>query len=84
MAVRFVLGRAGTGKTRYCIDAALAELDADAPRIPGEADRRLLLIVPEQASFQTEKALASRCARRGYWRAEVLTFSRLAQRVVED
>ena len=84
MAVRFVLGRAGAGKTRYCIDAALAELDADAPRLPGEADRRLLLIVPEQASFQTEKALASRSARRGYWRAEVLTFSRLAQRVVED
>ena len=43
MAVQFILGRSGTGKTSYCIKAivnALAE--------PGE--QRLILLVPEQAT----------------------------------
>lgn len=75
MAVRFVLGRAGTGKTRHCLDAILAELDQPSGEFP------LLLIVPEQASFQMERALAARSTRRGYSRAEVLSFSRLAARV---
>ena len=40
MAVTFVLGRAGTGKTRHCLDAILGEL--------GNTDdtRRLVLLVP--------------------------------------
>src|SRR5262245_25575267 len=78
MAVRFVLGRAGTGKTRHCLDAILAELDRPT------GDHPLLLIVPEQASFQMERALAARSARRGYFRAEVLSFSRLATRVLDQ
>ena len=78
MPVTFVLGRAGTGKTRYCLDALLAELSK-----PGES-RRLILIVPEQASFQMERTLALRCPRHGYWRAEVLSFSRLARRVFSE
>ncbi|MBU0616823.1 MAG: PD-(D/E)XK nuclease family protein [Planctomycetes bacterium] len=78
MAVTFILGRAGTGKTRHCLDALLAELQK-----PDES-RRLLLLVPEQASFQMERALAVRARGHGYWRAEVLSFSRLARRVFED
>jgi len=75
MAVTFILGRAGTGKTRYCVDALLAELARpDDPR-------RLVLLVPEQASFQMERVLATRAPGGGYWRAEVLSFSRLARRV---
>lgn len=78
MAVRFVLGRAGTGKTRHCLDTIAGELGR-----PSE-DQPLLLIVPEQASFQMERALAARAARRGYSRAEVLSFSRLSTRVFDQ
>lgn len=78
MAVTFILGRAGTGKTRACLDALVAELSRAG------ADRRLLLLVPEQASFQMERALALRAAGGGYTRAEVLSFSRLAQRVLDE
>ena len=78
MAVTFVLGRAGCGKTRYCVDALLSELDQPAD------ERRLIFLAPEQASFQMERALATRAARGGYWRAEVLSFSRLTQRVLSD
>ncbi len=75
MSVRFIIGRAGTGKTRHCIDAILAEHNAPTH------DRPLLLLVPEQASFQMERELALRSHRRGFSRAEVLSFSRLARRI---
>lgn len=75
MSVRFIIGRAGTGKTRHCIDAILAEHNAPTH------DRPLLLLVPEQASFQMERELALRSLRRGFSRAEVLSFSRLARRI---
>ncbi|MBI5863003.1 MAG: PD-(D/E)XK nuclease family protein [Planctomycetes bacterium] len=78
MAVRFVLGRAGVGKTRHCLDSILRELDEPTHAGP------LLLLVPEQATFQMERELALRARRRGYSRAEVLSFSRLARRVIGE
>lgn len=78
MPVTFILGRAGAGKTRWCLDAILAELEDP------HSDRRLIFLVPEQASFQMERALALRSSCGGYWRAEVLGFSRLARRVLEE
>ena len=78
MATRFILGRGGTGKTRACLDAILAEL-----RQP-EYRRRLILLVPEQASFQMERALAGRAPGGGYTDATVLSFSRLARVVLDE
>lgn len=78
MSVRFILGRAGAGKTRFCLDAILAEQNAPTH------DRNLILLVPEQASFQMERELALRSTCRGFSRAEVLSFSRLARRVIDQ
>lgn len=78
MAVTFVLGRAGAGKTRYCLDAILADLSRSA------SGERLIFIVPEQASFQMERKLATRSPRGGYSRAAVLSFSRLASEALEQ
>lgn len=78
MAVQFLFGRAGAGKTHACIAAiarALAEPDDG---------RRLILITPEQASAQMERALALAAPGGGYARAEVLSFTRLALRVLGD
>lgn len=75
MAVRFVLGRAGSGKTRHCIDAVAAALRDGPPH------ERLLLLVPEQAAFQMERALAERCESGGFVGASVMGFSRLAEQV---
>ncbi len=77
MGVTFVLGRAGAGKTRWCLDALLAELAR-------EDDRRLILLVPEQASLQMERTLALRAPGGGYSRAAVLSFTRLATRVFDE
>lgn len=77
MAVNFILGRSGTGKTRACLDGAL-----DVLRTPDEG--RAILLVPEQASFQMERALALRAPGGGYTRAAVLSFSRLAWRIFAE
>ncbi|MCA9243682.1 MAG: PD-(D/E)XK nuclease family protein [Phycisphaerales bacterium] len=76
MPVTFVLGRAGVGKTRHCVRAI-----ADALRETADAPR-LLLLTPEQATFQMERALASETGAGGFMRAEVVSFSRLATRLI--
>lgn len=78
MAVQFVLGRAGAGKTHWCLSSLRSRLAQAGPQ------DRLILLVPEQASFQMERALALASPRGAFTQAEVLSFSRLAQRVAES
>ncbi|MEN6334663.1 MAG: PD-(D/E)XK nuclease family protein [Phycisphaerales bacterium] len=70
MAVQFVLGRSGTGKTSYCVRAI-----ADALLEP--SDQPLLFLVPEQATYQAERAILSDPRIRGYNRLHILSFDRL-------
>jgi len=70
MAVQFVLGRSGTGKTSYCVRAI-----ADALLEP--SDQPLLFLLPEQATYQAERAILSDPRIRGYNRLHVLSFDRL-------
>ncbi|MGB9662437.1 MAG: hypothetical protein ACPL5F_10575 [Moorellaceae bacterium] len=78
MSLHFILGRAGTGKTRYCLDAIRRELLAHPEGPP------LILLVPEQATFQMEKALVGGPGLQGSIRAQVLSFRRLAWRVGQE
>ena len=78
MKLRFVLGRAGTGKTRRCLDEVRARL-AEAPDGPP-----LILLVPEQATFTTEYALLTDSGITGTMRAQALSFRRLAFRVMQE
>jgi ATP-dependent helicase/nuclease subunit B len=78
MSVRFVLGRAGTGKTTHCLQQIRNRLAED----PADG-HRLIFIVPEQASFQSERALLTREVP-GFHRCEVLSFQRLAYRILSD
>ena len=70
MAVQFILGRSGTGKTRYCIRAVV-----DALLEPGS--QPLILLVPEQATYQVERAILADERIAGYHRLHVLSFDRL-------
>ncbi|MBU0719257.1 MAG: PD-(D/E)XK nuclease family protein [Planctomycetes bacterium] len=79
MAMRFVIGRAGTGKTHHCLEA-VRDAVRDNP-IDGE---RLILLVPEQASLQMERAILEPADITGTHRAEVLSFQRLAHKVLES
>ena len=70
MAVQFVLGRSGTGKTRFCVRGI-----ADALQEPSE--QPLLFLVPEQATYQAERAILSDARVGGYHRLHILSFDRL-------
>ena len=70
MAVQFILGRSGTGKTRYCIRAIVDALLE-------QSEQELILLVPEQASYQAEQAILADERIAGYSRLHVLSFDRL-------
>lgn len=72
MAVHFVIGRAGTGKTHHCLDAIIGACEEDPLGPP------VIYLVPEQASYQAEKALLTHGNLEGITRAQVLSFTRLA------
>jgi ATP-dependent helicase/nuclease subunit B len=79
MPVRFIVGRAGSSKTWRCLEAVRARLRED----PAGGSRPLLL-VPEQASFQMERALIETPGIHGFIRCEVLSFQRLAYRILAE
>jgi len=71
MAIQFILGRSGTGKTSYCIKAIVNELLEAGHRQP------LILLVPEQATYQAERAILTDTRIPGYHRLNILSFDRL-------
>lgn len=77
MALRFIIGRAGKGKTRQC----LAEI---AQKLQAKQEGPLILLVPEQATFHMEKTLLEYCGLEGTMQAQVLSFKRLAWRVLQE
>lgn len=70
--LHLILGKAGTGKTEYILNSV-----ADAAN-GGEGT---ILLVPEQSSFEYEKAVLHTLGAAACSRVEVLTFSRLSQPV---
>ncbi|MDQ6421125.1 helicase-exonuclease AddAB subunit AddB [Paenibacillus sp. LHD-117] len=78
MPLRFVIGRSGTGKTGLCLQE-IRELLSGSPDGPP-----LIMLVPEQATFQTEYALLRNSDLRGTMRAQALSFRRLAFRVMQE
>jgi ATP-dependent helicase/nuclease subunit B len=71
MAVQFILGRSGTGKTTHCINAIVDAL------LETGVSRPLILLVPEQATYQAERAILNDKRVGGYHRLHVLSFGRL-------
>ncbi|MGG4036494.1 helicase-exonuclease AddAB subunit AddB [Paenibacillus cisolokensis] len=78
MGLRFVLGRSGAGKTRFCHDEIRSRLRENPDGPP------LILLVPEQATFQSEYALLKDGGLPGTIRAQALSFRRLAFRVMQE
>lgn len=74
--LRLLLGRSGTGKTTR-LYAQMADLVTESA-VP------LILLVPEQFSFESERALLQRMGPRGASRVQVLSFTRLADTVFRE
>ena len=73
--LRFILGTSGTGKTAAVYDR-ISEL-------LGTEGARALVLVPDQSTFETEKALLGLLGAKRALRAEVYGFSSLCRRVSE-
>src|SRR5690625_7904281 len=71
MGLRFLLGRAGTGKSGRSLDEIKEKLLAD-PQGPA-----IFYIVPDQMTFQQEYALFKDENIQGSIRGQVVSFSRL-------
>lgn len=77
MSIRFILGRAGSGKTTRSLEEVREKLLA-APDGPP-----LIVLVPDQMTFETEYRLATADGLNGMTRAQVLSFGRLALNVLQ-
>ncbi|MBW8016794.1 MAG: hypothetical protein FVQ82_11450 [Planctomycetes bacterium] len=71
MSVEFILGRSGSGKTTRCISSIIEELGDDT------SDAPLVLLVPEQATYQAERTILTSSGVCGFSRLKVLSFNRL-------
>jgi ATP-dependent helicase/nuclease subunit B len=78
MSMRFLIGRAGSGKTETCLNELRQRLLKEPDGHP------LIFLVPEQATFQVEFALVTTPGINGLLRAQVLSFQRLAWRVMQE
>ena len=73
MGLRFIIGRAGTGKTTLCMEEIITQQHTE--------NKRQVLIVPEQFTSQAERDLIEKTGQNAILTAEVLSFGRLAHRV---
>ena len=76
MGIRFIFGRAGSGKSYYCLNQIKKKLTNDK-------NNKLIMLVPDQYTFQTEKKLLEYVGEKSLLRAEVLSFKRMATRVFD-
>ena len=77
MSIRFIYGRAGTGKSKFCIDEIKNNIDE-------EANNKLILLVPEQYTFNTENKILKFIGERALLRTQVLSFKKMAHEVSEE
>ena len=78
MAARFVIGRSGSGKTWFCQQEIKERYWKDKAKTP------LIYIVPEQFNLEAEKSLITHMGSDVLYNAVVLSFQRLAHRVIQE
>lgn len=77
MSLRFIYGRAGSGKSRYSLEMMKRKIESGI-QYP------LIMVVPEQFSFQAEKNLIDIVGTHGIFQSEVLSFRRMAFKVFSE
>ncbi len=78
MGTRFVIGHAGSGKTKRCFDAIVRAMRADPLGAP------IFWLLPKQATFNPEPELCVASGLNGFCRTQVLSFEELGHRVLND
>ena len=75
MGLRIIYGKTGTGKSSLCF-SEIAKLI--------EKEENIYYITPEQFSFTAEKNLMAFLNEKAVMNAEVITFSRMANRALNE
>ena len=75
MSLRFIYGKSGTGKTTYCFNQIKELINTH---------QKVYIITPEQFSFTAENNLMNSCERKAVINAEVITFERMAHRILVE
>lgn len=78
MSLRFIFGRAGSGKSRYCLESIKDRLKDES------LDRKLVYLVPEQFTFQADRNLVEVIGEKGIHKVQVLSFTRMAYVVLNE
>ncbi|MHA6251665.1 helicase-exonuclease AddAB subunit AddB [Oceanobacillus sp. CAU 1775] len=78
MGIRFITGRSGTEKSQVILDEIKEKLEENPIGAP------IFYIVPDQMTFQQERALFTDKGIQGSIRAQVANFSRLAWRILQE
>ena len=77
MSLQFIMGPSGSGKSHYLYEWVTKQ-SLQNP------NKNYIVLVPEQFTMQTQKDLVMASSRKGILNVEVLSFHRLAQRVLEE
>lgn len=78
MSIRFVYGRSGTGKSKFCINDIKNNIDKELDL------NKLILLVPEQYTFMTENKILHEIGEHAFLRTEVLSFKKMAHNIFEE
>ena len=77
MTVQFITGPAGSGKSTYILETIAADLK-------NEPRKRIIVMVPEQATFTYQYELINQYGLSGVLTLEILSFQRLARTVLQE
>ena len=77
MGIRFIYGRAGSGKSHFCIEQIKKKIEKGITN-------ELIYIVPEQYTFQRETLLLREAGERSLLKTKVFSFKRMAHRIFEE
>ena len=75
MSLRLIYGRAGTGKSQFCFDEIRKRI---------KEEKKIYVITPEQFSYMQERKLLDVLEQNAVIQAEVLTFARMAHRILKE
>ena len=77
MSLQFIIGSSGSGKSCYAYQNIIEQAGL-------HPDRLYYVIVPEQFTMQTQKTLVEMSPGKGILNIDILSFERLAYRVLEE
>lgn len=75
MGLRLIYGRAGSGKSEFCFREIKEKLNESS---------KIYIITPEQFSYMQERKLLNVLDKKAVIQAEVLTFARMAHRILKE